>query len=272
VSTDFLRKEREHALADVTTPDCRMNGCGKCGVCDHKTITLRLQGEIRIDPIVDRRTCKDEDGLHRYHLVIAKTDNARFLSHLETVTAFQRAMRRAKLPLAYSHGYNPNPRISMPEALPLGIESRVEDMEVMLYSLIVPSVLCQQLNAELPAGLEAIEAKQLLKRTQPTASRRVTYEASLAGESWPDEGFRRFQQRVIKPFRRRSKRGETLILLEKRLLGLEALGSGRIRFTLTQSKNGSIRVRDLLMHIFDLSEEQILNARIMKVTSETIEG
>jgi radical SAM-linked protein len=212
------------------------------------------------------------DGLYRYHVVFAKIDIGRFLSHLEMATAFQRAMRRAGLPLAYSQGYHPTPRISFGDALPLGLESRVEEMEVVLRQPLATSEICSRLNAELPPGLEVLEAEEKRKSTRQTASTVIGYEAILPGESWPVEGFRRFHSQSLTPLRQRSKRGETIISLEDRLRGLESLNPQRIRLTLTQDANGNIRIRDLLTHIFELPEQKVLDARIIKVSSELTEG
>jgi radical SAM-linked protein len=181
-------------------------------------------------------------------------------------------MRRAGLPLAYSKGYHPTPRISFGDALPLGLESRVEEMEVVLYQPLAVSEICSRLNAELPPGLEVLEAEEKHKSTRQTASTVIRYEAILPGESWPEEGFRRFHNQSLAPLRQKSKRGETIISLEDRLLGLESLDPRRIRLTLTQEAKGNIRIRDLLTHLFDLPEQKILEARIIKISSELTEG
>jgi radical SAM-linked protein len=181
-------------------------------------------------------------------------------------------MRRAGLPLAYSKGYHPTPRISFGDALPLGLESRVEEMEVVLYQPLAVSEICSRLNAELPPGLEVVEAEEKHKSTRQTASTVIRYEAILPGESWPEEGFRRFHNQSLAPLRQKSKRGETIISLEDRLLGLESLDPRRIRLTLAQEAKQNIRVRDLLTHLFDLPEQKILEARIIKISSELTEG
>ncbi|MGD8436887.1 MAG: TIGR03936 family radical SAM-associated protein, partial [Syntrophobacterales bacterium] len=272
VSEDYLWKEYERAIAEVVTSDCRTEGCNKCGVCDHKTITLHLHQEMTTETGEGRESEDSTDGLYRYHLVFAKIDSGRFLSHLEMATAFQRAMRRARLPLAYSQGYHPTPRISFGDALPLGLESRVEEMEVVLYQPLTLSEICSRLNAELPPGLEVLEAEEKEKSTRQTASTVIRYEAILPGESWPAEGFRRFHSKSLTPLKQRSKRGETIISLEDRLLSLESLDPRRIRLTFTQDAKGNIRVRDLLTHLFGLPEQKVLDARIIKISSEFTEG
>jgi radical SAM-linked protein len=272
VSKDYLRQEYERALAEVTTLDCRTEGCSKCGVCDHQTVGLQLHQDMATEPVETSLIGAEMDGLYRFRLVFAKTDKTRFLSHLEMATAFQRAMRRAELPLAYSQGYRPSPRISFGDALPLGLESRAEEMEVILRQPLSTAEICERLNAELPSGLEVLKAEEQLQSTQKTAAKLVTYEATLPEGEWPLKGFRRFQQQSLAPLRQRSKRGETVIPLENRLLKLEALDSARIRVSLSQGENGSIRVRDLLAHIFEVSAEQVLGARIVKISSVPMEG
>jgi radical SAM family uncharacterized protein/radical SAM-linked protein len=272
VSEDYLWQEYERGLAEVVTSDCRRRGCNQCGVCDHKTVGMQLHQEKEIEPGEAIAFEKGMDTLHRYRLVFAKMDSARFLGHLEMAAGFQRAMRRAKLPLAYSQGYHPSPRISFGDALPLGLESLVEEMEVVLRQPLATSEMRNRLNAELPSGLEVLKANEKQKSTRQTTSRVVTYEATLQESGWPTAGFRCFQSGELAPLRQRSKRGETLIPLEGRILSLESLDSHRIRVTLTEGESANIRIRDLLSHVFDLSEERVLDARIMKISAETKEG
>jgi len=268
VNRDYLWEEYERALSEDFTSDCRTRGCNDCGVCDHKTVRmeLHLQEVAEQGGSVSPEEKKDEN--YGYRLVFSKSGRGRFLSHLEMVTALQRAMRRAKLPLAYSQGYHPSPKVSFGDALPLGLESQAEEMKVILHQPMLPSEVGKRLNSELPPGLEILEVAADDKDTRQISPRVVTYEATLKRGVWPIEGFRRFQSQSLAPLRQRSKRGETLIQLTERLLSLESLDSCTIEFSLTQGQNGNIRVRDLLMHIFELSKEEILDARIVKISVE----
>jgi hypothetical protein len=145
-------------------------------------------------------------------------------------------------------------------------------MEVILRQPLTPSEIGKRLNAELPVGLKILKAVKVEKHARQITARVVTYEATLEEGSWPTAGFQRFQSQLLAPLRQKSKRGETLIQLTERLLSLESLDSQSIRLTITQGENGTIRVRDLLMHIFGLSKEEILDTRIVKISSEAREG
>jgi radical SAM-linked protein len=272
VSEGYLWHEYEKALAEDFTSDCRFAECNRCGVCDHKRVRLQLHDETVIVADENITLVEEKGKVYRYRLVFAKLESARYLSHLEMVSSIKRAMRRAKLPLAYSRGYHPSPRISFGDALPLGLESNAEEMEVTLRQPLALSHICERLNAELPDGLEILAATELDKNKQQATSRMDTYEATLKGEGWWAEGFQRFQSRSLPPLRQQSKRGEILISLTDRIRGLERLDVNKIRITFTQGGNGKIRVRDLLMHIFDLPKERILDARIVKVSAKIMEG
>jgi radical SAM family uncharacterized protein/radical SAM-linked protein len=272
VSQDYLWQEYERGLAEVVTSDCRTRGCNQCGVCDHKTVAMQLHPREEIEALETKTLEADMDTFYHYGLLFTKVDSARFLSHLEMVAGFQRALRRAKMPLAYSQGYHPTPRISFGDALPLGLESLVEEMEVVLRQPLATAEMCDRLNAELPPGLEIVKAMEKQKGTRQTSSTVVTYEATLTESGWPPQGFHRFQSGGLAPLRQRSKRGEALIPLEGRILGLESLDLQRIRVTVTGGESVNIRIRDLLSHIFELSEERVLDARIMKISSEIKEG
>ena len=78
---------------------------------------------------------------------------SRFLGHRDLMCLWQRALRRAGLPLAFSEGYNPRPQISFPVALALGFESLAEIFEVELVRWIAPRRAAQELEKELPEGI-----------------------------------------------------------------------------------------------------------------------
>ncbi|HJQ99169.1 MAG TPA: TIGR03960 family B12-binding radical SAM protein [Candidatus Polarisedimenticolaceae bacterium] len=93
---------------------------------------------------------------HRYRLQFAKTGRMKFLGHLDVTRALLRAFRRARLPLAYSQGFNPKPRVQFGPALAVGIESVAEMLELELTAAIEAPATLEAINGCLPEGLRGL--------------------------------------------------------------------------------------------------------------------
>ncbi len=112
-----------------------------------------------------------------------KVGYARLIGHLDLMKLFRRAIKRAGIRLLYSEGFNPSPRLSIGNPLPLGVASVCEYLEMeTLEDYQIPEVQ-QRLNAELPTGIRILE----MAATEDTRSieRRIrfaSYELSIPGE------------------------------------------------------------------------------------------
>ena len=82
----------------------------------------------------------------------------RFISHLDLCRAIRTIFRRARLPIRYSEGFNPHPRMTFTLPLPLGAESQCEYMDIFLPEGYDLSTVCPNMNAVSPAGLTFLEA------------------------------------------------------------------------------------------------------------------
>jgi radical SAM-linked protein len=125
----------------------------------------------------------DDDGAAatRIRLVYQKVDRARFLGNRELATAFVRASRRAGLPLAFSSGHHPLPRMSFGPALSLGFASLGEYLDLELMEARPAEEVMHALNGELPDGLTIVEA-EMRSLDAPTIDRVLqgfTYSVSL---------------------------------------------------------------------------------------------
>ncbi len=96
-----------------------------------------------------------------------KEDEGKFISHLDLMRAFQRAMRRAKLPMVFSGGYNPHPEMSFAQALGLGIESTGEYMDVTINDSLNLDEIKERLNNNLTIGIEITELRNLKEKAKP---------------------------------------------------------------------------------------------------------
>ena len=156
VSRDFLLAERERAYQELETPDCRGSGCQDCGVCDQDRISLRLEDSLAL-PLAPPAAAAGPRpaGAYRYRLTYAKLEEARWLGHLEMVASFYRSLRRSGLPLSFTEGFHPLPRVSFHGALPVGVETLAETLDVELAASD-RGPLVDTLNRVLPPGLKII--------------------------------------------------------------------------------------------------------------------
>jgi len=95
--------------------------------------------------------------VQRMRLRYAKRGRLRFTSHRDFSRAFERAVARARIPMAYSSGFNPHPRISYAGAAPTGSASEAEYLEIALAREVDPRAVGAALDDALPDGLDVIE-------------------------------------------------------------------------------------------------------------------
>ncbi len=98
--------------------------------------------------------------MQRLRIRYAKRGRLRFSSHRDFSRAFERAVFRARIPMAYSSGFNPHPRISYAGAAPTGTASEAEYLEIALAEVIEPARAHADLDEALPDGLDIIEVVQ----------------------------------------------------------------------------------------------------------------
>ncbi len=96
--------------------------------------------------------------VQRIRLRYAKRGRLRFTSHRDLSRAFERAIRRAAVPMAYSSGFTAHPRISWLGAAPTGAASEAEYVEIGLASEVDPAGLLRDLDAALPPGVDVLDA------------------------------------------------------------------------------------------------------------------
>jgi radical SAM-linked protein len=96
--------------------------------------------------------------VQKLRLRYAKRGPLRFTSHRDIARAFERALRRAGVPMAYSQGFSPHPKISWIGASPTGVASEAEYLEIQVVEPVDPAGLVAGLDAVLPSGLDVLEA------------------------------------------------------------------------------------------------------------------
>ena len=187
VSEKFLKVEREKAFKEETTRDCRLDECHGCGVCQPR------QGVVNVT--APHQPLGDVSGLSsakkpgagssevfladgqrrewRYELSFSRGRRLSYLSHLENVSVIIRGLRRLKIPLAFSQGFHPHPKVSFVHALPVGLASQHEVMEFRTLEAIDLEQLKQGWPQALPSDLKFIDAF-LLKPRVAAIDRRLS--------------------------------------------------------------------------------------------------
>ncbi len=107
--------------------------------------------------------------VQRLRLRYAKRGRLRFASHRDFQRAFERALRRAGVPMAYSAGFSPHPKISYANAAPTGTASEAEYLEIGLAAECDPGDLRRRIDAALPPGLDILDV--VVARTSDFADR-----------------------------------------------------------------------------------------------------
>jgi radical SAM-linked protein len=99
---------------------------------------------------------------YRFRLTFAKREPIQYSSHLDLMRAWERSLRRAALPLAYSGGFNPRPKLQLAAALPLGHTGEAELLDAWLEKPMPVGDLAQALVSALPNGLAVHEVRQVV--------------------------------------------------------------------------------------------------------------
>ena len=130
----------------------------------------------------------------RIRITFSKLGALRYTGHLDLQKLWERAARRAELPLAYSQGFHPQPKMNIAAALPLGFSSRCEVLDMRLEHDVQLDGLREKLQATLPTGIQVTNVESVDERA-PTLQTQVLsaeYEVSLA-----EAGFREEVKRKI---------------------------------------------------------------------------
>ena len=95
--------------------------------------------------------------MYRMRITFSKFGKARWIGNLDLHRTWARILRRAKVPIAYSQGFNPQPRMQLASALPLGSMSECEILDIWVLEAITTATLQNNLATGLPSGIEVID-------------------------------------------------------------------------------------------------------------------
>lgn len=271
---NFLVSELERAYALSVTPDCRYGDCFNCGVCSDGN-----RSDIRpfIASIISKEAAVEQPSYNhklrcsdyfRARLKYKKEGDIKYISQLEFMSSFFRAINRGGIPIAFSEGFHPHPKVSSGLALPCGMESSAEYIDMVLLSRMELSYLVNILNKELPAGIKITSARQLHSGA-PSLSSAITGLAYMVDLGSPVSSLETIVQDLLRReeinIRRISKRGEQDIDVRPMLTVMKPLGKKGI-FIFLESRNGvHCKPQDILQEIFSCHPELHVSFTIKRI-------
>ncbi|MDX2171037.1 MAG: TIGR03936 family radical SAM-associated protein, partial [Deltaproteobacteria bacterium] len=198
----------------------------------------------------------------RVRLTYAKRGRARFISHLEMIEVIDRACRRAHLPLAFSQGHRPAPKLRFSPGLPVGAESDCELLDIDLTAVVPAIEVAARFGAFLPEGLSVLDARAIdLRAPSPEHGLagfgyRVDLRDVLAarGADWIDARLAAFEAAASFPLLKRTGHGEKTIDARARVRRLARQGT-TLEIEVAFTAAGSLKPTELLGALFELTAD-----------------
>ncbi len=195
----------------------------------------------------------------RIRITFQKQGALRYTGHLDLHKLWERAARRAELPLAYSQGFHPQPKMNMAAALPLGFSSRCEVLDMKLEHDISLDDLPTRLNTTLPSGIQVVNVEQVDEHA-PTLQTQVVaaeYEVTLT-EAVDESELKRKIDSVIEsksiPRERRGKLYDLRPLIEE--LSLEQREGGVRVFMRLAAREGATGRPEEVLDVLGIAFEE----------------
>ncbi len=187
IDKQWLKDDLKRALEAATVPDCAFEGCSHCGVCtpDFGHNVVIEPPEI---PEFKGHFTPNRERAQRLRAWVGKLGDIALVSHLDLARLFDRAVRRAAIPIAFTGGFHPTPRISPANALSLGVTSSGEIVEFDLTEPMDPEAFRQRLAAQLPEDIPIyrVEAVDVQGRAATRILDRAEYTLEIGGECGED--------------------------------------------------------------------------------------
>lgn len=270
VTKTYLRRHLEAARHPATMEDCVLAACTACGSCDFEVVKTRVHEAKDYVPEPPRPPRPPGSPVRtRVRVRYAKRGRVVALSHLETMHSLLRAIRRAGLPVAYSQGFHPKPRVSFGPALPVGVESACEHMDLELVGPADPGEVSARLSGSLPGGIEVLGAEPLeagapsISEALRAAHYRADFPEELRGETLERrvaaflEAERVVVTREPPPKSPGGKRDQKVAAPRRREIDLKEIvthlaveGPGSVAFSLRADPSGSAKPAEVLAAIF----------------------
>jgi radical SAM family uncharacterized protein/radical SAM-linked protein len=277
VTREFLKQEYLKSGQANLTPDCRIEPCNQCGIANCPTVTKQISPVVtppvvrelnsQTSPCNQSSSARTVTGRWKIRVKFAKREPIKFIAHLDLMKTVIAAFHRAELPIAYSQGFNPQPRLSFASALSLGSTSIAEYFECEISKYIPPNEFIQQFAEQVPDGMELLDI-WLVPFNAPTLSSIITATTYLIWNLPKDISFdtltKKAEQLLFQKeiFIQRQFPDKTSSInirpnLSKIEITLNKKNEPEVYLLLNISKQGSARPNEVMALLLDAPDETI---------------
>jgi radical SAM-linked protein len=176
---------------------------------------------------------------------------------------------RSKIPLKYSQGFHPKPKISFNDPLPVGIESQYESFVMTVPDCVRPETVPCSLNVQLPDGLSVLSCQPAPSAFPNDAADPINYMITLKEGNFDKDKLSSYLRNPDVNITISNRKGKLKkINLKDMVVNIDLLDSFNLRLTLSSGKTKTVRPAQILHHIFNLAEKQIKQAKIVKLKAQ----
>ncbi len=186
--------------------------------------------------------------MSKRRLKFSKTGMGKYISHLDLLRAFTRAITRAELPVRYTQGFNPHQIITFSLPLPVGVTSETEFVDIDFEDTIGNDEIMSRLNENLPPDIRILGAGELVCSATDIAMAKYEITIKSPFEIEKDEVLKFFKKEEI-PVMKKTKKGDKEVNLKEYIKSFEIKSiSGRdIEMTAKLSAGGSMNIKPDIM-------------------------
>jgi radical SAM family uncharacterized protein/radical SAM-linked protein len=269
VERDYFKQEWERALRGQGTADCRREGCNACGVCDFKEVAPKLfENQAEKTRALHKTADFGETIYKRVKLSYSKTGQAKYFGHLEMVKIFLRCLMRAEIPVKFSEGFHPMPKISFDDPLPIGMESLEEGCYLTVPVDVNPLTVCSRLNEHLPEGLSLHGCEPASFKRPGKRSGTVAYRVKTIENCFSEKKIEAYLGKKDFFCTRTNRKGRLKkINLKDMVAQIERIAGNELNLALKIENGTTLRPEEVVREVFSLPEEAIKQARVVKTGS-----
>jgi radical SAM family uncharacterized protein/radical SAM-linked protein len=283
IDRKYFLKERHKAYHAAETPECKHERCTACGVCDFDAMKNLLAPPV--ESALPERASGLLQGFRGTTVRVGyrKADPVRFISHLDLLRELERTLRRAELPLVFTEGFSPRPKLSAGPPLPLGWTSDAEWIDMELAETWPEerlSGLLGLLNASSVEGVDFVVAAAMPAGVGALAAEisESTYKADLPSPPFElafgdlEQAMAGFLAEPTVVIQRRRKGRVKAVDIRPLVRELSVIARDQVILTVATGSGGSVKPTEVLQAALMLEESLVPLIRIHKVAATLASG